>query len=68
LDDRLLADIGLRRGDIELAVDDRLTDPRVMRRAPTSTPAVTDRLRGGEVVGTSPVTANSNRPAPGLAA
>jgi uncharacterized protein YjiS (DUF1127 family) len=33
LDDRLLADIGLRRADIELAVDGRLADPRVRRQA-----------------------------------
>jgi uncharacterized protein YjiS (DUF1127 family) len=32
MDDRLLADIGLRRGDIELAVDGRLADPRVTPR------------------------------------
>jgi uncharacterized protein YjiS (DUF1127 family) len=33
MDDRLLADIGLRRSDIELAVDGRLADPRVTPRA-----------------------------------
>jgi uncharacterized protein YjiS (DUF1127 family) len=33
LDPRLLADIGLRRSDIELAVDGLLADPRVTRRA-----------------------------------
>ena len=33
LDDRLLADIGLRRADIELAVDGRLADPRMRRQA-----------------------------------
>ena len=33
LDDRLLADIGLRRADIELAVDGRLADPRTRRQA-----------------------------------
>jgi uncharacterized protein YjiS (DUF1127 family) len=33
LDDRLLADIGLRRADIQLAVDGRLADPRVRRQA-----------------------------------
>jgi uncharacterized protein YjiS (DUF1127 family) len=37
MDDRLLADIGLRRGDIVLAVDGRLADPRVTRRAPAAT-------------------------------
>ena len=34
LDARLLADIGLRRSDIELAVDGLLADPRVARRTP----------------------------------
>jgi uncharacterized protein YjiS (DUF1127 family) len=38
LDARLLSDIGLRRGDIELAVDGLLADPRVARR--TQAPAV----------------------------
>jgi uncharacterized protein YjiS (DUF1127 family) len=38
LDARLLADIGLRRSDIELAVDGLLADPRVARRTPA--PAV----------------------------
>jgi len=38
LDDRLLADIGLRRGDIKLAVDGRLTDRRA---APARPGAVT---------------------------
>ena len=32
LDARLLSDIGLRRGDIELAVDGLLADPRMARR------------------------------------
>ena len=32
LDDRLLADVGLRRSDIELAVDGLLADPRVTPR------------------------------------
>ena len=41
LDDRLLADIGLRRADIELAVDGRLADPRVRRQA-----AMAELLRG----------------------
>jgi uncharacterized protein YjiS (DUF1127 family) len=36
MDDRLLADIGLRRGDIVLAVDGRLADPRVARRRPAA--------------------------------
>ena len=37
MDDRLLADIGLRRGDIQLALAGRLADPRVTSRAPAST-------------------------------
>jgi len=36
LDDRLLADIGLRRGDIELAVDGRLADPRLPPARPAA--------------------------------
>ena len=36
LDDRLLNDIGLRRSDIELAVDGLLADPRVTRRQPAA--------------------------------
>jgi uncharacterized protein YjiS (DUF1127 family) len=59
LDDRLLADIGLRRGDIALAVDGLLADPRVARR----TPAVTERLLAGERCPVLTATANSNRPA-----
>jgi uncharacterized protein YjiS (DUF1127 family) len=58
LDDRLLADIGLRRGDIALAVDGLLADPRVARR----TPAVTERLLAGERCPVPTATANSNRP------
>ena len=38
LDPRLLADIGLRRGDIELAVDGLLADPRLARRTPAPAP------------------------------
>lgn len=62
LDDRLLADIGLRRGDIELAVDGLLADPRVTRR--TEAPAaVTERLLEGERWLAQADNANSNRPA-----
>jgi uncharacterized protein YjiS (DUF1127 family) len=66
LDDRLLADIGLRRGDIELAVDGGLADQRMRRRA-----ALTEQLEGGRPL--PPAPANSNRsapplPVPGLAA
>ena len=50
MDDRLLADIGLQRGDIELAVDGRLADPRVTPRAPARPAAA--------------AAANANRPAP----
>jgi uncharacterized protein YjiS (DUF1127 family) len=63
LDDRLLADIGLRRGDIELAVDGLLADPRVTRRAPAQTPAVTERLLDGARRPVPATTANSNQPA-----
>lgn len=68
LDDRLLADIGLRRGDIELAVDGRLADPRVTRRPRVAATAVADRLLERGRVPEPTVTANTNRPAPGLAA
>ena len=58
LDDRLLADIGLRRADIELAVDGRLDDPRVRRQA-----AMAELLEGRR--GPLPAApANSNLPAP----
>ena len=58
LDDRLLADIGLRRGDIELAVDGRLGNPRVRRQA-----AMAELLEGRR--GPLPAApANSNLPAP----
>jgi uncharacterized protein YjiS (DUF1127 family) len=59
LDDRLLADIGLRRGDVQLAVDGLLADPRVTRRAPG---AVTERVLEGERCPVPAATANSNRP------
>jgi uncharacterized protein YjiS (DUF1127 family) len=58
LDDRLLADIGLRRGDIALAVDGLLADPRVRRRIP----AVAERLLEGGRCPAPAATANSNRP------
>lgn len=45
LDTRLLSDIGLRRSDIELAVDGLLADPRVTRRTQApAVPAQPDRL------------------------
>jgi uncharacterized protein YjiS (DUF1127 family) len=62
MDDRLLADIGLRRSDIQLALSGRLADPRVTRRAPASVAAPLDHLREGERCPASAVTANSNRP------
>jgi uncharacterized protein YjiS (DUF1127 family) len=68
LDDRLLADIGLRRGDIELTVDGRLADPRVTRWPPVAATAVADRLLEGGRVPEPAASANANRPAPGLAA
>jgi uncharacterized protein YjiS (DUF1127 family) len=60
MDERLLADIGLQRSDIALAVDGRLADPRVARRA--SAAALPDRLLQGERCPTPTATANSNRP------
>jgi uncharacterized protein YjiS (DUF1127 family) len=69
MDDRLLADIGLQRSDIALAVDGRLADPRMARRA--SAADLGDRLLQGERCPTPTATANSNRPvapaAPGQA-
>jgi uncharacterized protein YjiS (DUF1127 family) len=67
MDDRLLADIGLRRADIELAVDGRLADPRMRRQA-----ALAELLEGRpRPLPAAP--ANSNlpvppQPVPGLAA
>ena len=63
LDERLLADIGLRRGDIELAVDGLLADPRVTRRTPAQAAVVAERLREGERCPLPAATANTNRPA-----
>ncbi|MGH6904158.1 MAG: DUF1127 domain-containing protein [Geminicoccaceae bacterium] len=62
LDDRLLADIGLRRGDIQLALNGRLADPRVARRAPATVAPPLDHLLPDERCPASAVTANSNRP------
>jgi uncharacterized protein YjiS (DUF1127 family) len=61
LDDRLLADIGLRRADIELAVDGGLGDPRMRRRAAMEELVLED---GRRALPAAP--ANSNRPAPPL--
>ena len=63
LDDRLLADIGLRRGDIELAVDGLLADPRVRRRMPAPAALATERLLDRKRCPVPAATANSNRPA-----
>jgi uncharacterized protein YjiS (DUF1127 family) len=68
LDDRLLADIGLRRADIGLAVDGRLADPRVRRQT-----ARAELLLEGTRRPLPAAAANSNqpvapRPVPGLAA
>jgi uncharacterized protein YjiS (DUF1127 family) len=57
LDDRLLADIGLRRADIQLAVDGRLADPRVRRQA-----ALAELVEGRRRP--SPAPANSNQATP----
>jgi uncharacterized protein YjiS (DUF1127 family) len=62
LDPRLLADIGLRHGDIELAVDGLLADPRVTRRARARGPVLTEgRFERRRDV--SAATAGSTRPA-----
>ena len=58
LDNRLLADIGLRRGDIALAVDGLLADPRVTHRAP----ALVEHLLESERCPVPAASANSNRP------
>lgn len=62
LGDRLLADIGLRRGDIQLAVDGFLADPRVTRRTSAPAAVVTERVLEGERCPVSAATANANRP------
>ena len=59
LDDRLLADIGLRRADIGLAVDGRLADPRVRRQA-----GMAELLLEGRRRPLPDAPANSNQPAP----
>jgi uncharacterized protein YjiS (DUF1127 family) len=63
LDDRLLADIGLRRSDIELAVAGTLADPRVTRR-----PAVRQHVLEAGRCPRPAAAANANRPKAGLAA
>ena len=59
LDDRLLADIGLRRADIQLAVDGGLADPRVRRQA-----GMAELLLEGRRRPLPDAPANSNQPAP----
>jgi uncharacterized protein YjiS (DUF1127 family) len=61
MDDRLLADIGLRRSDIPLAVDGCLARPRGMRRPPLAA-ALASRVLEGERCVAPAATANSNRP------
>jgi uncharacterized protein YjiS (DUF1127 family) len=65
LDDRLLADIGLRRSDIGLAVAGALADPRMTRR---TSAAVRKHVLEAERCPRPTVTANANRPEAGLAA
>jgi hypothetical protein len=65
MDDRLLADIGLRRSDIQLALSGRLADPRMARRTPAPAALPGDRLLDDEQHPAAATTANSNRrPAP----
>jgi uncharacterized protein YjiS (DUF1127 family) len=65
LDDRLLADIGLRRADIELAVDGQLADPRVRRQTAMAELLLEGRRRP---LAATPGNSNQPRPLPGLAA
>lgn len=62
MDERLLADIGLQRGQITLAVDGRLGGPRATRRAQTRAAVLRDRVLQGERCPTPAATANTNRP------
>jgi uncharacterized protein YjiS (DUF1127 family) len=63
LDGRLLADIGLRRSDIELAVDGLLADPRVTRRMPASAAVLTEQWFQSQRGAGSAATTSSNRAA-----
>jgi uncharacterized protein YjiS (DUF1127 family) len=63
LDARLLADIGLRRSDIELAVDGLLADPRVARRTPAPAAVLTEGRSESQPRDASPATAGSNQTA-----
>ena len=63
LDARLLADIGLRRSDIELAVDGLLADPRVARRTPAPAALVTKRRFDTQRGDGSAASAGRTRPA-----
>ena len=68
LDDRLLADIGLRRADIQLAVDGRLADPRVRLQGAMAELPLEGRRRP---LPDAPANSNqpaSPRPVPDLAA
>jgi uncharacterized protein YjiS (DUF1127 family) len=70
MDERLLADIGLRRSDIALAVDGRLSGPRMARRAQVGAAALRGPALQGELGRAPAAAANSNQPerVPGLAA
>jgi uncharacterized protein YjiS (DUF1127 family) len=63
LDGRLLADIGLRRSDIELAVDGLLADPRVTRRTPAPAAVVSEKPLDRPRRPVPAATATANRPA-----
>jgi uncharacterized protein YjiS (DUF1127 family) len=64
LDARLLADIGLRRSDIELAVDGMLADPRLARRTQAPTPVLTEDRFATQHRDGSAVAAGGTRAAP----
>jgi uncharacterized protein YjiS (DUF1127 family) len=63
LDDRLLADIGLRRSDIELAVDGLLADPRVTPRTAARAMVASDYPLERQPRPMAAATANAHRPA-----
>jgi uncharacterized protein YjiS (DUF1127 family) len=65
LDPRLLADIGLRRSDIELAVDGLLADPRVARRTPAPGAALTEGRFGSGSAATAGSTQMATSEQPG---
>lgn len=63
LDARLLADIGLRRSDIELAVDGLLADPRMTQRTQAPAPVLTEARFERQRHDGSAATAGSTRSA-----